>query len=110
MAAAALGLARKEARSLNGCLIHRRTPLVMKQAFSLPPIFHPQGVALASIHIFILVFRRMSARHKEGRSPNRPRPWDANGKWLASDHWHFMGTAERSPPLLVRLQASPGLV
>ena len=48
MAAAALGLARKEPRSLKGCLIHRRTPPIMKQAFSLQLIYHllTQGVAL----------------------------------------------------------------
>ena len=47
-AAAALGLAGSRARRLKACLIHRRVPPVMKQAFSLPSLLHlpSQGVAL----------------------------------------------------------------
>ena len=33
------------------------------------------------------------SRTKKARrgDPNRPRPWDANGGWLASARWRFMG-------------------
>ena len=40
------------------------------------------------------------AEHKAGRYSDSPRPWKANEKCFAFTHWLFMGTAERSPPLL----------
>ena len=34
---------------------------------------------------------KVAMARRFARFLNRPRPWDANGGWLASVHWRFMG-------------------